>query len=299
MKQKTALIFIAYRRVNQILRVLENLQEYGSELPFVIYVFSDGARDEADKLDVDRLRNLLWQVKNPSFELVEREENFGLSKNVELAIDWVAERHESFLVLEDDIEISATALFIANRGVKALGGAEDFGAVCFAGMNPLGRRLEWQATDRFISWGWGTTSKSWERFQLWRDKKDLNKELLVNSIPNSWTIFEKWFVSRMYKKFESLNSWAIPFSVFLREESRLVVSPSANLVKVSGDDFSTHASWHPKMRLPQKMNIAGNWDHSRPSLSSRLRSMERSVAIVAGYILWRLGQGDKLCGTSR
>lgn len=293
MEQKTALIFIAYRRHKQILGVLKNLEIYDDELPFVIYVFSDGSRGEADKHDVDRLRNLLRQISKPSLILVEREENYGLKKNVELAIDWVASRHEYFLVLEDDIEMAHGALRAANEAVKRFGVAEDFGAVCFAGMNLARRGPAWERTDRFISWGWGSSVQSWERFQSWKNKNSLNQELLLKSIPNSWTAFEKWFVSRMYKKISSLNSWAIPFSVFLREESRLVVAPGTNLVKVTEDDLSTHASWHPKMRLPKESDLTINWDFSLPRLSSKRRSRERSVAIVAGYVYWRFRRGAR------
>ena len=93
-------ILFAYARPAHLVRVLGCLRE--NEIP-LLYAFADGARGADDAAAVAEVRALLRAVTWCDVRLTERRENLGLGRNVLAGVSDVAERHEAFIVWEDDL----------------------------------------------------------------------------------------------------------------------------------------------------------------------------------------------------
>jgi hypothetical protein len=93
-------VLFAYARPDHLTRVLDALRD--NRVPRIM-AFADGARGLADAARVRKVRGLLRAVDWCDLQLVERPENRGLGRNVIAGVSEVAERHEAFIVWEDDL----------------------------------------------------------------------------------------------------------------------------------------------------------------------------------------------------
>jgi glycosyltransferase involved in cell wall biosynthesis len=94
------LALICYNRPRHLARVLEALER---TKPEPLYVFSDGPKDdERDIALVKKVRLILLGIKWTGPVIVTKLTNRGLAASVVGAVDYVLERHETVIVLEDD-----------------------------------------------------------------------------------------------------------------------------------------------------------------------------------------------------
>lgn len=93
-------VLLAYARPDHLARVLGCLRE--NRVP-LIYAFADGAKGGADAAAVGDVRALLRAIDWCEVRRMEREENFGLGRNVLAGVTEVAAAHEAFIVWEDDL----------------------------------------------------------------------------------------------------------------------------------------------------------------------------------------------------
>ena len=175
---------VAYNRLDHTVQVLEGLKDYGVQN---LYLFSDAPRNEKDVEAVDRVRELFRSVDWAKTEVVERKENLGLKRSVIHAANHVFERHETMLLLEDDIVPFPTMFPFIEEGLLRY--RDDPKVAGISGFTPHQpeEHLERYPYDayffhRMSSWAWATWKREWTHFQpnlvalvhrAQRDKADL------------------------------------------------------------------------------------------------------------------------------
>ncbi len=100
-----------YNRADNTRRTLDALMANTLAPHTDVYVFSDGGRDDASWRQVNEVRAVLHEVQEEvarthslkSMTIVERPVNFYLERNIIEGIGQVFERHDTIIVLEDDI----------------------------------------------------------------------------------------------------------------------------------------------------------------------------------------------------
>jgi len=91
---------VVYNRPWHTLQVLKSL---GRHRPDPLYVFCDGPKSHHDERAVLAVRDIVTKhVTWTKPGVIARKDNFGLSRSVVAAVDYVLERHETVIVLEDD-----------------------------------------------------------------------------------------------------------------------------------------------------------------------------------------------------
>lgn len=91
--------FFAYARPDYLERSLECLKR--EQVPLV-YAFCDAPRYENDQPWVDEVRARIHKIDFCDIRIIERETNFGLSKNMIDGVSTVLNEHESVIVFEED-----------------------------------------------------------------------------------------------------------------------------------------------------------------------------------------------------
>ena len=99
MTTEIPVVVFAYRRVDLLERLLKRLR---ADDAAQIIVFADGAKGDEDKKGVAAVRAYLGG--QPELKVFERDENWGLGRNILEGVSWVAKRYDAFLVFEDDLE---------------------------------------------------------------------------------------------------------------------------------------------------------------------------------------------------
>lgn len=100
MNSSVPVALFTYARPDLLRRVLEALR--ANEIPR-LYAFSDAPRTARVAEDVTAVRQILREINWCEFTLVERNENFGLGRNVLDGVSQVLRAHPSVIVFEDDL----------------------------------------------------------------------------------------------------------------------------------------------------------------------------------------------------
>ncbi|MBQ2167294.1 MAG: glycosyltransferase, partial [Bacteroidaceae bacterium] len=115
-------IFV-YNRVDNTQQTVQALLRNTLAKETDVYVFSDGGKNEESWKRVNEVRAYLHEVKREveangglrSITLIERPENIYLERNIIEGIAYVLDRHDTVIVLEDDIVTSPYYLEYMNE----------------------------------------------------------------------------------------------------------------------------------------------------------------------------------------
>ncbi|MCM1313167.1 MAG: glycosyltransferase [Bacteroides sp.] len=166
-----------YNRADNTRRTLQHLIRNTQAADTDVYVFSDGGKDGKSWEKVREVRSLLHDMKKEveqshafrSFTIVERPENIYLERNIIKGISYVLERHDTIIVLEDDICTSPFYLEYMNRAFDLYRHEPKVMHVAgFTNLDLLNEHPELVYKDNEVyftphmsGWGWGTWRDRW------------------------------------------------------------------------------------------------------------------------------------------
>lgn len=166
MNNPTALTI--YNRPAHLLRILNALRPHEPE---PLYIFSDGAKDDpADRERVTETRKLALQVDWTHPFFVPHPQNMGLARSMVYAIDFVLERHDTAIILEDDC---LPGLYFYEFMAQCLERyADNDRVMCVNGWTmPLppqvlhGYPHDLYFNPRIGCWGWATWRRAWALYE--------------------------------------------------------------------------------------------------------------------------------------
>ena len=108
MKDNLAPIAIfTYRRVSFLKILINSLKNNNLSKNSNLFIFSDGWKNNLDRDDVLNVREYIARISGfKRVEIILREKNFGLSKNIISGINYVLKNNKKIIVLEEDLELS-------------------------------------------------------------------------------------------------------------------------------------------------------------------------------------------------
>ncbi|GAE83262.1 hypothetical protein JCM10512_1523 [Bacteroides reticulotermitis JCM 10512] len=156
------ILLFVYNRPAHTSQVVQSLQlnQLASESP--LFVYSDAARTDEDVQAVEETRQLIREITGfASVTLIERDENWGLARNI---IDGVTTQVNHFgqvIVLEDDLVVAPYFLQFMNDALETYRDEPSVGHIqgCDFTQDP-------SLPDTFLikwtgSWGWATWDRAW------------------------------------------------------------------------------------------------------------------------------------------
>lgn len=207
-------------------------------------MYSDGPKSQLqEELDlINECRSIVKGINwCGSVEMIEREENYGLSNSIISGVGEVMEKYGEAIVLEDDLEISpfflkymndALEVYRNERGVLSVGACNFF------------LRAD-NAPDTFFipipdCLGWATWVDRWELFE--KDSHTLLEQLTRAGKLNEFNLFGAFdFVSMLRKQAEGkVASWAIRWQAVSYLSGRLNLYPGFSLTNHIG--VGSHAT---------------------------------------------------------
>ena len=168
-------IFV-YNRVDNTQQTVQALLRNTLAKETDVYVFSDGGKNEESWKQVNEVRAYLHEVKREveangglrSITLVERPENIYLERNIIEGIAYVLDRHDTVIVLEDDIVTSPYYLEYMNEAFDMYREEKRVMHVAgFTNLDLLSSSNEWKGSETYFTphmsgWGWGTWKDRWQ-----------------------------------------------------------------------------------------------------------------------------------------
>jgi hypothetical protein len=213
-----------------------------------LFVFSDAPRNAQAVEGVQRVRELVRAIVGfRSVTVIERQENFGLSRSIISGVTDLVARYGRVIVLEDDLVTAPFFLRYMNDALERY--AEDDRVVSVHGyIYPVQGELPEAFFLRGADcWGWGTWKRGWDLFE--EDGAKLLHEIRKRRLTRDFDFDNSYPYTRMLQRQVrgENDSWAIRWYASAFLEGKLTLYPGRSLVQNIGNDASgTHS---------------GNYDH--------------------------------------
>lgn len=232
------IVLFAYNRPEHLRRCIASLQANALAAESELFVYSDGAKGDADREAVAEVRRCLRTVEGfRRVSVTERAANMGLAANIIDGVTGVVARYGRVIVLEDDLVVAPGFLRFMNDALEAYKDEERVGHIqaCDFTRAPLPDTFLIQWTG---SWGWATWDRAWRLFNP--DGAALLREIEERGLARRFDFNGHYPFTRMLRRqVEGRNSsWAIRWNASLFLRGVLSLNVGKSLVANGGFDGS-------------------------------------------------------------
>ena len=237
MQNLAPIALFVYNRPDHTRRTLNYLQKNVLAEDSRLFIFSDGAKTDADQPKVDQVRQLIKEVSGfKSVKVIISKQNNGLANSIIKGVTQLVNEYGKVIVFEDDLLSSKYTLEYFNEALTRYANEEKvmhIGAYMF---DLEDKKLPETFFYRFAtSWGWATWSRAWKNFEPDVDTliNQFDKQKIhtfsIDGTMNFWKQIQEFKTGKN-------NSWAIRWyaSIFLK--GGLTLNPSHSLVHNIGHD---------------------------------------------------------------
>ncbi len=246
-----------FNRYKDLPKTLEGLKGNSIEK---LYVFSDGPRNQADKVLIDKVRRIIREIDWVDIEIVEYQANQGLSKSIQKGLDQVFAKHDRTIVIEDDIYVAPGFYKYMQQCLETYKDNSEVAGV--TGLRyPFRRKHLPSDSDvffapRFSSWGWGTWKRFWEQV-------DFNRPSLVAKVETAGITPAEVAgkdLAPTYQAFASgelTGCWDVHCLLSILVNRQVFVWPTHNFIQNTGLSEGVHASGEETWSLEWEMGYNG------------------------------------------
>lgn len=233
------ILLFTYNRLSHTRRCVEALSRNPLVAESELFIYSDGAKDASQQAAVEEVRNYIHTLQGfKRITIIERNENWGLARNIIDGVTTQVNRYGKVIVLEDDLVVAPHFLQFMNDALEMYKDEPKVGHIqaCDFTQDPT-------LPDTFLikwtgSWGWGTWDKTWKHFNP--NGKELLQELEERKLTRLFDFNGKYGFTRMLRRqIEGKNnSWAIRWNASLFLKDILSLNVGRSLVQNEGFDGS-------------------------------------------------------------
>ena len=238
MELSPILLFV-YNRPDHLLRCLNSLRANQEAADSELYIYADAAATPADQPQVEAVRRIVHQVEGfKAVHLVERDENWGLARNVIDGVTTVLNRHGRIIVLEDDLVLAPYFLKFMNDALTVYQDEPRVGHIQACDFTSDPRLPDTYLIKWTGSWGWATWQRAWTHFNP--DGQALLDELERRNLTRRFDFNGRYGFTRMLRRQiqGKNNSWAIRWNASLFLDDILSLNVGRSLVSNEGFDGS-------------------------------------------------------------
>lgn len=251
-------VMFVYNRADHFKKTYAALAACKEAKESVLYIFSDGSKNEKSFDAVSEVRAAARDIKNngdfKSVEIIESPVNKGLAASVIAGVSSVLKEYGKVIVVEDDCVASPEFLSYMNECLDYYESNKKIGAV--TGYSPAidfpkGYDKHIFAAYRSCSWSWGTW---WDRWcDVDWELKDFNdfckNPSLIKKLNSNGT--DRFM--RLYRQTKGNgSSWSVRFGAHLVKNDMLTVYPRYSYISNIGCDAS---GVHSQSEDAKKMTV--------------------------------------------
>ncbi|MGL4851361.1 MAG: glycosyltransferase [Phocaeicola sp.] len=236
------ILLFVYNRPQHLAQALKSLQLNSLASQSDLYIYSDAAKGADDVEWVAAVRKQIHSLTGfKSVTVVERQENWGLARNVIDGVTTLVNQYGRVIVLEDDLVVAPYFLSFMNEALELYKDEERVGHIqaCDYINDP-------SLPDSFFirwtgSWGWATWANAWKLFNP--NGAELLEALEERKLTRTFDFEGTYPYARMLRRqvMGQNNSWAIRWNASLFLAGVLSLNVGRSLVKNLGfDGTGTH-----------------------------------------------------------
>ncbi len=238
-----------YKRYDTTKLMLESLLACPECADSELYVFMDEARNDSEANDVEKVRALFDNLQGfKAIHPYPARMNKGMARSVIDGVTTVLEKHESIIVLEDDLVVAPDFLTFMNAALEAYRDRSDIWSI--SGYTPTLKEIEqYDKNSVFLvpraqCWGWATWSDRWETVD-W-EVSDFNYLARNKKRRKAFDMGgNDLFRTLEMEHRERIESWAVRWAYAASKQKMWTVNPMQSKVQNIGLKSSTsHVGWH-------------------------------------------------------
>ncbi|MAZ44465.1 MAG: glycosyl transferase [Legionellales bacterium] len=231
-----------YKRLSHTKRTIEALLQNAEASQTQLVVYSDGPKTSLDSEVIEQLRQYIRSISGfSSVQLIEREQNLGLSQSIIQGVSQLTEQFGSVIVLEDDLVVSPYFLKYMNDALVMY--ENNPKVISIHGyVYPIEGLPETYFLKGADCWGWATWRRGWALFES--DGQMLLNRLLASQKNREFDFNGQSAYTQMLRDQVDgkIDSWAIRWYASAFLQNRFTLYPGRSLVRNIGQDGSgTHS----------------------------------------------------------
>jgi hypothetical protein len=279
MSQLAPIILFAYNRPQHTLKTLVALSKNLLADQSILYIYCDGPKKSSNEENLKKIEQVRDIAKSRKWckevFIVEREENFGLAKNIIDGVSKIVNKHGKIIVLEDDLVTSPLFLKFMNSALIKYENEDVIKSVGGYLPNVNTKTKQTIFLSGGTSWGWGTWRRVWSRVNwdseiLYEEIKLRKKEIDFN--------FGMYPYTKMLKDQidGKINSWAINFyaDCFLKNGLH-ALPPQSLIINIGLDNSGEHCEEGKSYELVKEVYLSEIYF---PEKISKNSSFEKKLA---------------------
>ena len=252
------IIIFVYNRADHFVQVYNALAACKEAKDSELFIFSDGAKNEAGKEKVNEVRAAVDAIKDSgdfkSVTVTESPVNKGLAASVIAGVTDIINKYGKVIVVEDDCKVSPFFLNFMNNALDYYKNNKKIGSI--AGYTPMidlpnDYKNDVFAAYRSCSWTWATWKDRWEGvdWELKEIKDFYNSPKLIRRLNSNGS--DRFM--RLYRQTKGNgSSWSVRFGAHLVKNNLLTVYPKYSYNSNIGCDES---GVHSKSEDNEKMRV--------------------------------------------
>ena len=233
------ILLFVYNRPEHTQRCIESLKRNSLATDSTLYIYADGAKDDTQQAAVNEVRSYIHTICGfKETIIIEREENWGLARNIIDGVTTQVNQYGRVIVLEDDLVVAPYFLQFMNDALETYQDEPKVGHIqaCDFTQDPSLPEtflIKWTG-----SWGWATWDRAWKHFNP--NGKELLQELEQRKLTRTFDFNGKYGFTRMLRRQikGKNNSWAIRWNASLFLKDILSLNVGRSLVQNEGFDGS-------------------------------------------------------------
>jgi len=243
-------VLFLFKREDKTVEIVKRLSEV---MPRKLYLIADGHRNDAEKIEVERCREVVEKAITWNCEVVKNyaNENKGVYDRIGLGAKWVLEREEAAIFLEDDNLPEISFFAFCKEMISRY--KDDSRVLWVCGTNYLekytpGDGSSYVFSKHMLPCGWASWASKFAKFydgdmSLWQNtfvrkrvQEDIEYRPLARQLMQIWGT-----VDYQIKTFGKPSSWDGQMSFTQRTQNLFAIVPKNNLIKNIGvDAYSSH-----------------------------------------------------------
>ncbi len=264
------IIIFVYNRADHFIQVYNALAACKEAKESELFIFSDGAKNEAGKEKVNEVRAAVAAIKDSgdfkSVTVTESPVNKGLAASVIAGVTEITNKYGKAIVVEDDCKVSPFFLDFMNKALDFYESNKKIGSI--AGYTPMIELPDDYKNDVFAAYRscsctWAIWKDRWEGVD-WelKDIKDFyTSHKLIRRLNSNGS---DRFI-RLYRQTKGNGrSWSVRFGAHLVKNKLLTVYPRNSYITNIGCDES---GVHSKFDDAEKMHVDLSKAISNPILT--------------------------------
>jgi hypothetical protein len=224
-----------FDRPNYLSQLLKKLQMIN---PLFLYVFCDGIRNDKDIDRINECKQMIGNIDwdNCTIKTKYLENNVGPGRGVSTAISWFFQNVEMGIIFEADCIPAISFFDFCEYLLVKYKDDERVFTVCGNNFNEIPMRNDYFFSCNFLSWGFATWRRAWEKFDLnmnnWDEHTSLKSTQKYFKLPLVGK-FQHHRIKQFYKNDvinKRMSSWDYQLLYSQIINSAYSIIPKKNLV---------------------------------------------------------------------